>query len=98
MNMRVAKEEIALLMPTTLSHYADEPRFQAETAGRSLFARIASAITWISEIPARHAVLMELNEMSDRELADIGLQRADLVRVFDKSFNPHQGVAGLAGE
>ncbi len=98
MNMRVAKEEIALLMPTTLSHYADEPRFVAESTGRSLFSRIKAAITWISEIPARHAVLMELNEMSDRELADIGLQRADLTRVFDVAFKPGQGVAGLAAE
>ena len=98
MNMRVAKEEIALLMPTTLSHYADEPRFGTETAGRGLVARIKAAINWVAELPARHAVLMELNDMSDRELADIGLQRAELTKVFDPAFKPRKGFAGLAAE
>jgi uncharacterized protein YjiS (DUF1127 family) len=34
----------------------------------------------------RQAVLQELGMLSERELADIGLSRADLPRVFDPAF------------
>jgi len=85
MNMRVAKEEMALLMPSSLSHYADEPRFAA-TAKNGFVAKIVAALRYLAALPERHAVMHELNDMSDRELADIGLQRAELGRVFDANF------------
>jgi len=94
MNMRVAKEEISLLMPTSLSHYADEPRFAVESTGTGFFTKLRAALHWVAELPERHAVLMELNDMSERELADIGLQRAELSRVFDPAFKPRRGFAG----
>ena len=34
----------------------------------------------------RQAVLHEMQMMTDRELSDIGLSRADLARVFDPAF------------
>src|SRR6185437_17166735 len=34
----------------------------------------------------RHAVLQEMQLMTDRELSDIGLSRADLTRVFEPTF------------
>ncbi len=34
----------------------------------------------------RSAVFNELNALSDRELADVGLGRGDIPRVFDPSF------------
>ena len=37
-------------------------------------------------MPRRRAVLDELSMLSDHELADIGLSRVDLGRVFDPSF------------
>ena len=86
MNARVAKEEMALLMPTSLSHYADEPRFSAETSPSTLFSKLAAVVAWIIDLPRRRAVLAELNELSDHELADIGLNRAELNRVFDPEF------------
>lgn len=36
----------------------------------------------------RRAVLRELNALSDRELADIGLARGELDRVFESDFVP----------
>ena len=50
---------------------------------RSLIAGWAAALM---AIPRRRAVLDELSLLSDRELADVGLSRADLTRVFDPAF------------
>jgi uncharacterized protein YjiS (DUF1127 family) len=86
MNARVAKEEIALLMPTTLSHYADEPRFGQQDNEPSLMHRLSAAVAWIADLPRRRSVIAELNELSDHELADIGLNRSELNRVFDPEF------------
>jgi uncharacterized protein YjiS (DUF1127 family) len=40
----------------------------------------------VAEWHQRQAVLREMQTMSDRELSDIGLSRADLTRVFDPAF------------
>ena len=55
-------------------------------AARGLFARLRSAVAYLAEMPRRRAVLDELSMLTDRELADIGLSRAELGRVFDPSF------------
>jgi uncharacterized protein YjiS (DUF1127 family) len=88
MNAQVKKEEIALLLPNSLTiSDAEATRnasFRSSVAPRpGLFARIAG---WLREMPRRHAVLEELNALSDRELADIGLTRADIGHVFDADF------------
>ena len=51
-----------------------------------LVARLSAALRSLGSLPRRLAVLDELNELSDRELADVGLRRADLRRVFDANF------------
>jgi uncharacterized protein YjiS (DUF1127 family) len=86
MNARVAKEEIALLMPSSLSHYADEPRLADTAAPTGVFAAVLHAARWLSDMPRRRAVLAELSELSEHELADIGLNRSELSRVFDPEF------------
>jgi uncharacterized protein YjiS (DUF1127 family) len=48
-----------------------------------LRALIAAFQAW----RAKQAAISELEMMSDRELADIGLNRADLGRVFDDAYN-----------
>ena len=97
MNMRVAKEEIALMMPVSLSRYADEPRFNDEPASNGIWSRVKKAVRFVADLPLRHATMLELSDMSDRELADIGLQRNELDRVFDEEFvaarRPLGGVA-----
>ena len=88
MNMRVAKEEMAIMMPTTLSHYTNETYYPAETAAPrpTLLQRAASMVAWLSELPHRRAVMNELSSLTDHELADIGLSRSELPRVFEPDF------------
>ena len=89
MSGHVAKEEIALLMPERLAHYfQDEPEYLPTSANnaRGLFATIVDAVKWVIEMPRRRAVLDELGSLTDHELADIGLNRADLGQVFDRDF------------
>ncbi len=47
---------------------------------------IARVTMWLADQPRRRAVLNELRSLTDHELADIGLARADLHRVFDPEF------------
>lgn len=89
MNAPLSKEQIALLMPASLTYRMPavegtdgtvaEPRPTVLDRVRGLFAGIAA-------LPQRRAVISELNTLTDRELADIGLHRSDLKRVFDPRF------------
>jgi uncharacterized protein YjiS (DUF1127 family) len=89
MNAQVAKEEIALLMPNTLSHYfKEEVEYmpQPEAKGPGLLGRLAAVLRWIAELPQRRAVVDELSALTDHELADIGLTRSEVAQVFDPTF------------
>jgi len=87
MSARIAKEELSLLLPNAMSHYFhDEHDYRAAVKGPGLFARLGAALRWLAEMPKRRAVLDELSMLSDHELADIGLNRGELPRVFDPSF------------
>ena len=83
MNARVAKEEIALLLPITLASYAGAEFAAPEPAPANMFLR---AVSWLVDLPRRRGVVAELSALSDHELADIGLNRSDLARVFDPAF------------
>ena len=74
--------------PNSFPHYFEEDTYVARTAPEptSLFASIGSAFRWLGELSRRRAVLDELGSLSDHELADIGLTRSDLPRVFEPSF------------
>jgi hypothetical protein len=54
--------------------------------GRSLWLLPAAALHWAGGLLRRLAVLDDLRSLSDDQLADIGLRRADLHRVFDPAF------------
>ena len=89
MSGHVAKEEIALLMPERLAHYFQDDREYMPASsklGRGVFATLANAVKWVIEMPRRRAVLDELGALTDHELADIGLSRAELGQVFDRDF------------
>jgi uncharacterized protein YjiS (DUF1127 family) len=88
MTNRIAKDEMALLMPNSLGHYFQDDASDMPPADEqpSLFARIAGFARWVAALPQRQAVLAELNALSDHELADIGLSRSDLPMVFDADF------------
>ena len=93
MNAPLAKEQIALLMSDSLTYR--EPVVQGtegvviETARPGISARISAFVGTMREALERRAVLAELRQLSDRELADIGLARAELGRVFDAG---HKGT------
>jgi uncharacterized protein YjiS (DUF1127 family) len=58
------------------------PRARARHPG--LFARIASSFkAWRN----RQTMIAELEAMSDRELLDLGLTRADIMRAADPRYN-----------
>jgi uncharacterized protein YjiS (DUF1127 family) len=67
----------------------EEPAVQTEVQprreqGTSWIARwVAAFRNWRTNMRA----LSELNSMSDRELFDVGLNRGDVVRIFDDRFN-----------
>lgn len=83
MNIRVAKTETPVVTNFSPA-LPDSLRLAGEArAPRGLFARLRA---WASAAMRRRAVIAELNMLSDRDLADIGLTRADLPRVFDPEF------------
>ncbi|MBV9538308.1 MAG: DUF1127 domain-containing protein [Acidisphaera sp.] len=53
---------------------------------RGVLTRAADAVRWFIDLPRRRALVDELSMLSDHELADIGLNRAELDRVFDPDF------------
>ncbi len=59
--------------------YDEQPTAQPAAQTHSVFA-------WLRQWRQRRLVMAELALMSDRELADIGLSRSDLSRVFDPAF------------
>lgn len=90
MTIRYATEELALMMPTSLSNYftpsnsgirQDYPAyyFNTKTARPGIVARIGA---WLK----RRAAVSELATLTDHELADIGLNRGDLAVAFDQGF------------
>ena len=50
-----------------------------------LGGRLAHIVRWVLDMPRRRAVLNELESLSDHELADIGLARADVPHVFART-------------
>ena len=62
-----------------------------------LAEKVLASVRWLAEMPKRRAVLDELGRLSDHELADIGLTRGDLPRVFDPSFTASRNLPRPAG-
>lgn len=59
---------------------------EARTQGRSLMSRLAAMLAFVTALPRRQRQTAELENFSDRELADIGLNRGDIARVHDPKF------------
>ena len=75
MNAPLSKEQIALLMSDSMT--------TRSVARPGLLSRLRAVFgAWVEH----RTVLTELRGLSDRELTDIGLNRADLPRVFDPAF------------
>jgi uncharacterized protein YjiS (DUF1127 family) len=93
MSAPIGKNQLAFQLPN-LSYIdvsLEEPSLRvAPPAPRSrarrqnLFVRLSRGIkAWRT----RHEAVAEMETMSDRELLDIGLTRADIPRVFDPRYN-----------
>lgn len=91
MAAHIANDSIAFLLPGG-SRTTSVPR-----RGRVFAGRITAAVKWLAQLPRRRAVLAELGRLSDRDLADIGLSRSDLPRVFDPAFATSRNFARRAG-
>jgi uncharacterized protein YjiS (DUF1127 family) len=94
MDARSTKTELGDMLPFPPTREAQEVEAirlaaaearDAEVAGgfRRFLHGIGAVFVAIATWPRRQALLEELNALTDRELADIGLHRGDLARVFE---------------
>jgi uncharacterized protein YjiS (DUF1127 family) len=99
MSAPLAKNDLVFKLATSQSYidqsyddhsYNPTPYTRAQPAPRGLLRQLgdglASLAQGIRNWADHQATLSEMGLMSDRELADIGLSRADVPRVFDPSF------------
>lgn len=66
--------------------YDEPPAIDVKTPSHGIRHLLSHVAETFSAWRRRQAVLQEMAMLSDRELADIGLTRADLPRVFDPTF------------
>ena len=59
---------------------------EKQSEGGALSRLLRGLTEWVARFRERRAVISELSRMSDRDLADIGLDRAQIHRVFDPAF------------
>ena len=79
MTAPLAKEQLTLLSSTNLTYGAAPVQ---ASRGIGLFRSLADAVRWVATWPRRHAVMDELSRLTDRELSDIGLNRAELRSIY----------------
>jgi uncharacterized protein YjiS (DUF1127 family) len=87
MTAPVAKAELAFVVPGRMPVAAPASR-------RGPRALLLAALRWLAGLARRHAVIDELQGLTDHQLADIGLSRADIHRVFDPRFAAGPRAAG----
>ena len=68
------------------SSYDDPPATIVKAPGHGIGQLFGKLVAAFAEWRRREATLREMEMLTERELADIGLTRADLPRVFDPAF------------
>jgi uncharacterized protein YjiS (DUF1127 family) len=94
MSAPMAKTDFVFKLTTSQSYidrdYDPTPARAAQPAPRGLLRVIGDGVAFaasgVKNWVSRHRTLERMEMMSDRELADIGLTRGDLPRVFDADF------------
>jgi uncharacterized protein YjiS (DUF1127 family) len=89
MNAPVAKDQFTFSLGNLSyvdSSYDDAPVYAPAQQKGGLRTWIGLGISAFVEWRRRQETLREMEMLSDHELADIGLTRADLPRVFDPAF------------
>jgi uncharacterized protein YjiS (DUF1127 family) len=84
MTAQFAKDQMSFFPANTMS--ANAPTVFAPATDSGFAGRVRGVATWLSQAFQRRAVINELSMLSDYELADIGLSRADIPNVFDRGF------------
>jgi uncharacterized protein YjiS (DUF1127 family) len=84
MSAQFAKDQMSFAAPATMTIRA-RSTFVPETEG-GIVAAVRGAAAWLGAALKRRAVIGELSMMSDHELADIGISRADIPNVFDRAY------------
>ena len=92
MTAPIAKSNLAFELPrqTYINVRLEEPNLFAPSADQDkpgLLGWIAARVTGYVEWNRQRTQAAELKGMTDRELADIGLNRGDIDRVFSASFD-----------
>jgi uncharacterized protein YjiS (DUF1127 family) len=91
MTASINKNEFSFKLPDMLSYHSTwddadyEPTLPTRRASWFLRA-VAAPMRLVTKLAERHRVMNELARLSDRELADLGMSRYDIPRVFDPSF------------
>ncbi|MEO3472633.1 DUF1127 domain-containing protein [Roseomonas sp. CAU 1739] len=98
MDDRFTKAEAALLLPEAAAASRRETDAEAirlaavaardEAVASWILGGLRSAVHLVASLPQRVATYNALRALSDRELRDIGMNRFDIGRVFEPSFNP----------
>ncbi|MFC3126390.1 DUF1127 domain-containing protein [Pseudoroseomonas globiformis] len=93
MNARVTKPEFDSAIVSSMMSLAPAQLMQLEAArsrdeavGRWFRNAVTAIFRAVVEYPRRRRVYDELAMLSDRELADIGLARGDIPRIFEADF------------
>lgn len=88
MSSLTTKSKFAFELPNLT--YIDATLEEANFVARGVPSKPHGLSAWIAAFRVwreKQAAINELEMMSDRELADIGLNRADVHRVFDQAYN-----------
>ncbi len=82
MNAYTPYRELDLLPANRMSN----PTARVMPTHRPTKGGFGALLARFADIMHRRSVIGELNDLSDRELADIGLNRAEVRHVFDRDF------------
>ena len=90
MTAQFAKDQMSFLASDSISEA--DPAVFAPSEQATFADRVRAVGAWVSRALQRRAVMNELSALSDHELADIGLARSDIPRVFDPAFVSGRGT------
>ncbi len=91
MTASINKNEFSFKLPEMLSYHStwDDADYEPMLPRRRaswLSQVVAAPMRLVTKLAERHRVMNELARLSDRDLADLGISRYDIPRVFDPAF------------
>lgn len=91
MTAHISKDRMTFVLPEMQSYHStwDDADYAPQTPAphRSVLRRLAHGVAeYVRVMHERHVARAELETMTDRELADMGINRFDVNRLFDEDF------------